>query len=308
MLHRLRPLTTAGIALVAVLVATGSFAVAKQSQPAQTGGAIRACVSKKTGIMRIIRAPGKRCDARSETATSWNRQGASGSGGAPGSDGSAGQVGPQGPRGELGPRGAAGADGDRGPHGPKGEAGPQGDKGDTGDKGEPGVAGQDAQPSGPAGGDLAGSYPSPTIAADAIAGADVSDETITGNDLAPSVAHFVHRQGTLVTAQSIAELPIPGFGTVTIMCLASVMNTYLVRPQASSAPGTAWVTTPRDGLFLRTIQSTGVTNLGSLLKMTPGISTIQMSGPDAVATLMVTAMPAATDDACPYSIHGWYTS
>jgi hypothetical protein len=309
MLYRFRPLTTAGIALVAVLVATGSFAVAKQSQPAHTAGAIRACVNKKTGIVRIIRAPGKRCHARTETATSWNRQGASGSGGAPGSGGSPGQVGPPGILGELGPRGAAGPDGDRGPRGPKGAAGPHGDKGDTGDKGQPGLAGRDAQPSGPAAGDLAGSYPSPTIAPNAIGSMEISDETITDDDLAPGVAHFIHRQGTIAFATEIASLPVPGFGTLTVMCVDSSMLLYLIDPPAGSGPATAWVKRQVPGtLSEMAVKSTGPTVLGGLSKIRPDMATIQISGPDRIVTLMVASNPVGNQQPCEYSVHGWYTS
>jgi hypothetical protein len=75
----------------------------------------------------------------------------------------------------------AGQGGQKGDPGAKGDQGPPGPKGDRGDAGPAGSI-QGA----PAGGDLTGSYPDPSIAADAVTGAEVQDATLSGNDLLPN--------------------------------------------------------------------------------------------------------------------------
>jgi hypothetical protein len=77
-----------------------------------------------------------------------------------------GPTGPQGPMGVAGPPGAMGV---AGPPGSTGVAGPPGPPGPQGDAGRDGVLG-----SAPAGGDLTGAYPNPSVAAGAITGAKLS--------------------------------------------------------------------------------------------------------------------------------------
>jgi hypothetical protein len=69
---------------------------------------------------------------------------------------------------DIGKRTIAALKGQRGPLGPVGPAGPQG---------APGVPG-------PAGGDLTGNYPNPSITADAVAGPEVANDSLTGSDVA----------------------------------------------------------------------------------------------------------------------------
>jgi hypothetical protein len=71
----------------------------------------------------------------------------------------------------------------RGPQGPQGERGPQGVQGEQGPRGEQGPPGAGSTPSGPAGGDLTGAYPDPTVAPNAIDGGQIADDAVTGGDV-----------------------------------------------------------------------------------------------------------------------------
>lgn len=64
-----------------------------------------------------------------------------------------------------------------------GAVGPQGERGPQGPAGTAGGSSSHGRPSGPAGGALIGTYPNPAIGADAVGGAQVIDNSLTGNDV-----------------------------------------------------------------------------------------------------------------------------
>jgi hypothetical protein len=136
---------------------------------------IRACAKKKTGAMRLV-AKGKRCKA-SERKLTWNAKGPAGAPGQPG---------------------AAGA---QGPAGTKGDVGAQGPQGQPGDGGFLGSA---------AGGDLAGTFPNPQIAGNAIGGPEVGDDALTGADIDESTLGQVPDSDLLDGLNSTAFLLAAG--------------------------------------------------------------------------------------------------
>ena len=299
MFHRLRPLTTAAIAPAVVLLIGGGYAVAQQ---APIGGPIRACVNKKTGAPRMLRAR-QHCKA-GETAISWNQQGATGTAGAagqPGASGSAGAAGTQGP---------AGPKGDAGPQGPKGDAGP---KGDTGPQGLPG---KDAQLAGtPAGGDLTGTYPNPAIGPSAIGADEVADGSITNDDLAPSVGRAFRANGALANNGS-DQIAVPGWGPLEVTCTSTAVGVVLHPPiGAPIGMTTIWtkVEVGPTGTGTLTLgapkKTTGLADLGRLVKGGPDMATIQISRANGqMTTIVLTTNSGSGDMPCDYAVHGWYTS
>jgi hypothetical protein len=138
------------MAFLALVFAMGGFAVAANDSATSTK--IRACYSKKTGDLRVVKGK-KRC-RRGERALAWNRKG---------------------PRGLTGQRGAAG---------PVGPGGTDGAAGATGPAGPQGPAGSDTQFNGAAAsGVLTGTYPAPGLATDSVGAAQLSSTAIAYGDL-----------------------------------------------------------------------------------------------------------------------------
>jgi type VI secretion system Hcp family effector len=103
-------------AAVLCAASAASAEPARHSSPPSDHGVIRACVSDKTGDLRIV-DDADDCHAREHLVT-WNRTG---------------PVGPMGPQGLIGPTGPQGLQGLRGLQGETGATGPQGPQGPAGE-------------------------------------------------------------------------------------------------------------------------------------------------------------------------------
>jgi hypothetical protein len=125
--------------------------------------------------------------------------------------GAVGPAGPEGPKGATGNAGAAGAVGPAGPIGPVGPAGAAGLAGPAGPAGPKGADGDDAAIDGVvAGGDLSGTFPTPTIGVGKVTTTALADNAVTTVDVADNTVTTTKLNAGAVTTAKIGGAQVTG--------------------------------------------------------------------------------------------------
>jgi uncharacterized repeat protein (TIGR02543 family) len=238
---RNRALVGAGI-LVAGFVVGGAISLA--SVP-DSGGVIHGCISKATGVMRVIDAAKSgtlgaciTSGPLAETAVSWNQTGPQGvpgpkgDTGAPGANGQPGAQGAPGADGAPGAAGTPGADGAPGQKGDTGAPGPKGDPGAPGPKGDPGPAGSVASLDDLAGTPCNTSSPDEGVTAISYGGAPSYAVSIT---CVPTTLH------TLTVTPSVGGTVTGAGGAINCGSTCSVQLVPSTAVTLSAQPNTGYV-------------------------------------------------------------------
>lgn len=263
---------------VAVFLALcgGAWAVQSQSSATRT---IRACVSKKSGSVRVL-AAGRRC-ARTERTLAWNQRG------------------PAGARGLAGPPGQAGATGVQGPAGSDAQfTGAAAGGSLSGTYPNPALAANAVGTSALAAGAVTGAK----IANSTIANANIAPLTITGGSLANATVTGAKVASNTLTGTQIDESTLTGVpavgsaGNSTQLAANSGLQPLLTVAGSSSAQASCGASGQSATVTYKNESATGqlVTQVSQVQGSAPALTGAEVSA--GASTAAATAGATATPD------------